>query len=68
MHEPSAGTDDNLIYGLMYTDYDSMLVNSKDLSNADMFFQNSRDNVIRNVQGKLLSEKTLQLGAFSGKE
>jgi uncharacterized protein len=68
MHEPSAGTDDNLIYGLMYTDYDSVLVHSKDISSADMFFTNSRDNVIRNVKGTLLSEKTLKLGEYLGKE
>jgi hypothetical protein len=61
-------TDENYVYGVNYTEYpDSLFVNI-DSTTMSNFFRGSIDGMVGNVKGELLSEKTIELKGFPGRE
>ena len=60
--------DENLVYLVNFTTYPDSLVNSDDTAKLSGFYRGSIDGAVNNVQGKLLSEKEIELGKFSGRE
>ena len=65
---PDNKEDDNLVYGLIESDYPDSLINSNKKDILDNFFRNSIDGAVNNVHGKLLSESKIQLDSFPGRE
>ncbi|MFN6946338.1 MAG: hypothetical protein ACK4ND_15425 [Cytophagaceae bacterium] len=69
IHDASKdGKDDNLIYMVNYTEYPDTLIHSDKTEILSDFFRNSIDGAVRNVHGKLLSEKVIQIGEYPGRE
>ncbi len=66
--ETKKGEDDNLVYSLMLSDYPDSLINSDKVEQLDRFFRGSVDGAVGNIKGKLLSEKTIELSGFPGRE
>jgi|GEM_PF-716530 len=64
----NTGTDENLVYGLTYSDYPPEAVNSETSENLNNFFRGSIDGAVQNVQGKLLSERKIQIDQYPGRE
>jgi len=62
------GTDDNLIYGLIHTEYPDSIMSSDKTSQLPVFFRNAIEGTLKNVAGKLLSETTIELQGFPGRE
>jgi hypothetical protein len=60
--------DDNLVYGLVTSEYPDSLIDSDNKEILPTFFRNSTDGAVTNVKGKLLSEKEISLGSFPGYE
>jgi len=68
MYDASNGGDDNVLYGLVTSVYPDSLVNSDKTEILSTFFRNSIDGAVKNVQGKLLTEKTIEINGFPGRE
>jgi len=69
MYDASKGSkDDNLVYMVNYTEYPDTLINSEKTDVLSDFFRNSIDGAVRNVHGKLLSEKEIKIGEYPGRE
>ena len=69
MFQPDEGTDDNVLYGLSYSEYPAEYINSD--SSAPLiktFFDNARDGAIKNIQGKLLTETIIKYKQYPGRE
>jgi len=60
--------DENLVYGLVTSEYPDSLIDSDNKEILSTFFRNSTDGAVTNVKGKLLSEKEISLGGFPGYE
>jgi len=60
--------DENLTYGVLSTEYPDSIVNSDRTDLLPAYFRNGIDGSVKNVQGKLLSEKTIELNGFPGRE
>lgn len=60
--------DDNLVYGVISTEYPDTIVNSDSKEDLSPFFRNSVDGAVKNVNGKLLSESVIELDGFPGRE
>jgi hypothetical protein len=65
---PDSVKDDNLIYGLIETEYPDSVINSDKKEILDNFFRNSIDGSVNNVHGKLLTETKIQIDTFPGRE
>ena len=68
--EPKLGSDANLLYGVGYTVYPANTINSGKMSDEelDVFFKNSVDGTVSNVQGKLLSTLIIDYEGYPGRE
>jgi len=62
------GKDDNMVYGLIYTEYPDSLINSDFASQLPVFFRNAIDGSVKNVAGKLLSVTEIAINGFPGRE
>jgi hypothetical protein len=58
----------NQVYLVNYTEYPEGLVDSRDTAKLDGIFRSSIDGAAKNVNGKILSEKTISLRGFPGRE
>ena len=68
MVDASKGGDDNLVYMSITSEYPDSLINSGKTDILPAFFRNSIDGAVKNVQGKLLSEKNIEIEGFPGRE
>lgn len=68
MVDASKGGDDNLVYMTITSEYPDSLINSGKTAILPAFFRNSIDGAVKNVQGKLLSEKNIEIEGFPGRE
>ena len=68
MFDASSDGGDNLVYGLITSEYPDSLINSNKTEFVPTFFRNSIDGAVKNVEGKLLSEKTIAIDKFPGRE
>jgi hypothetical protein len=68
MYEASNDADDNLVYSLMTLEYPDSLINSSKIEILPTLFRNAIDGGVKNVQGKLLTEKTIEINGFPGRE
>ncbi len=68
MYDGSKDNDDNFLYGLITSEYPDSLINSGKTEILSTFFRNSIDGTVKNVQGKLLSEKSIEINGFHGRE
>ena len=59
--------EDNLVYGLIETEYPDSVINSDKKDLLDNFFKNSIDGAANNVHGKLLSVTEIQLDGYPGR-
>lgn len=60
--------DDNLVYGLISTEYPDSLINSNMTDILSDFFNNAIQGAVSNVSGKLISQTDLKLNNFPGRE
>lgn len=60
--------DDNLVYMMMSTEYPDSSINSDDKESLTEIFRNGVDGAVKRVQGKLLSEKSIEIQGFPGRE
>lgn len=60
--------DENLTYGVITTEYPDTIIHSDKKELLPVFFRGSVDGAVKNVQGKLLTEKDITLDGFPGKE
>jgi hypothetical protein len=65
---PENETEDNLAYLVNETEYPDSVINSDKKDLLENFFRHSIDGAVNNVQGKLLSEKVIELNKFPGRE
>ena len=68
MYDASKDDEANLVYMINYTDYPDTLINSDKKETLESFFRNSTDGAVKNVHGKLLSEKIISVGDYPGRE
>jgi hypothetical protein len=69
MHEAqSEDQDDNLVYGLITTEYPDSIINSETIEDLESFFRNSIDGAVSNVKGKLLKETEIKINGYPGRE
>jgi len=68
VYETSKDGDVNFLYGLATSEYPDSLINSGKTAMLPTFFRNAVDAFVKNVQGKLLSEKPIEINGFPGKE
>jgi hypothetical protein len=67
MYEPSTA-DDNLVYGVILTKYPDSLINSGKEPLIKGIFRGAIDGAVKNTEGKLLSEKEIELEGHPGRE
>lgn len=60
--------DDNLVYMIINSQYPEGSVNSDNIEQRSDFFTGAINGAVKNVNGKLLTEKSLKLGDYPGKE
>ena len=60
--------DENLVYGIITTEYPDSIINSSNTEVLQNFFRNSIDGAVNNVNGKLISESTIDIDGFPGRE
>lgn len=60
--------EDNLVYGVITSEYPDTLINSSKTEILDEFFRNSIAGAVNNVHGKLLSEKVITISEYPGRE
>ncbi|MEO8769484.1 MAG: hypothetical protein ABI402_05350 [Ferruginibacter sp.] len=65
---PGSKSDSNLVYGLIETEYpeDYIKLNTKELE--EHFFKGAVTGVLNKVNGKLISEKEINIGKYPGRE
>lgn len=68
MYDGSKDNDENFLYGIITTEYPDSLINSDKKEKLAAFFRGSVDGAVKNVQGKLLSEKDIEMNGFPGRE
>ncbi len=68
MYEVPEGEDVNFLYSLVTSEYPDSLINSGKTAMLPTFFRSAVDAVVKNVQGKLISEKAIEINGFPGKE
>lgn len=68
MYEGAKDNDENYLYGIITSVYPDSLVNSSKTEKLPAFFKGSIDGAVKNVQGKLLSEKEIEINGFPGRE
>ena len=70
MYEPSKSgqEDDNLVYMTNVTEYPESKINSDNKANLEAVFRGGIDGSVKNVEGKLLSEKVIEMAGFPGRE
>lgn len=61
-------TDANLTYGVLTTEYPDTLVHSDKKEILSNFFRSATDGAVKNVNGKLISEKEIELDGFPGRD
>lgn len=66
--QPANGSDENKLYGLSFADYPEGTIHSDSTNLLKDFFDNSRDQAIENVHGKLLSETIIKINGYPGRE
>ena len=59
---------ENMVYMVITTFYPDTLVNSDKKDMLENLFRSSIDGAVQNVQGKLLSEKRIELNGFPGRD
>jgi hypothetical protein len=64
----NTGTDDNLVYGIISTEYPDSTIDSNDSELMSNMFRSAIDGAVSNVKGKLLSEKNISIGKYPGRE
>ncbi len=61
-------TDENLIYLVNYTEYPDSLFAGASEEKITKMLRGSVDGMLSNVEGKLISEKVIELNGFPGRE
>ncbi|MCC7029456.1 MAG: hypothetical protein IT257_04055 [Chitinophagaceae bacterium] len=64
----SEDTAENLVYGLFSTIYPDSVISSNKKETVPKFFRGAIDGAVKNVNGKLLSEKEITIGKYPGRE
>ncbi len=67
-YDGSMNNDENYLYAIAISEYPDSMINSSITSKLETFFKNSIDETVKNLQGKLLSEKNIEIKEFPGKE
>lgn len=67
-YEGPKNTDGNLAYVFISSIYPDSLINSGSKEKLPGFFRSSIDGAVKNVNGKLISEKVVTLNGFPGRE
>ncbi len=65
---PAGATDDNFLYGLIDSEYPDSVINSDKKELLDQFFRKSVDGAVSNVHGQLLTEQTIGLEGYPGRD
>lgn len=65
---PPTVTDENFTYGVIQTDYPEGAIDVRKEELINKFFRGSIDGAVRNVNGKLLTESTISLDGYPGRE
>lgn len=60
--------DDNLAYMSMSTEYPEFLISSDNKEGLNKIFRGGIDGAVKRVDGRLLSEKVIQIDGFPGRE
>lgn len=68
MYEPVKDSDANYVYSVLTTTYPDSVINSDKKDLLEDFFRNAVDGAVKNVQGKLLTEKEISLEGYPGRE
>lgn len=68
MFQPADGTDDNVLYGVSFSDFPEGTIHSDSASIIKQFLDNTRDGAIKSIQGKLLSEVEINYKQYPGRE
>lgn len=69
MYDASNATnDDNLVYGIISTEYPDSTIDSNNPEFLSSMFRSAIDGAVANVKGKLISEKPITIGKFPGRE
>lgn len=69
MYQPTADMEDqNVIYGLIYTDYPEGTVHSENEEMLKEVFDGAMNGAAKNVNGTLSNEKDLTINGYPGKE
>jgi hypothetical protein len=68
MYDASKDGDENLVYGLVTSEYPDSLIKSSTKETIDELFRRSIDGAVTNVKGTLLTEKKIELDGFPGRE
>lgn len=65
----SSGTDENLVYGIITTEYPDSIIDTNNPELLADMYRSAIDGAVANVKGKLLSETSITLaGKHGGKE
>jgi hypothetical protein len=63
-----AKNDDNLVYGLFTSVYPDSAINSNNKIMLPGFYRGAIDGAVKNVKGTLLSENTISINDYEGRE
>ena len=59
---------DNLLFGILETEYPESVIQFTNKASLDTFFSKSIDGAVAQVHGKLISKKNITKGKFPGRE
>ena len=62
------GDSDNWVYMVNFTKYPKEFIDSDDKESLATLYRSSIDGAVTSVKGKLISEKEVKLGSYSGRE
>ena len=65
---PENEKDDNYVYLLNETSYPDSVINSDMKDKLNEFYEKAIEGSVNSVKGKLLTEKTIQVGEYPGRE
>jgi hypothetical protein len=61
-------TEDNLVYGVISTEYPDSIIDSNNPELMSSMFRSAIDGAVESVKGKLLTEKNITLDKYQGRE
>jgi hypothetical protein len=64
----NTGTGENLVYGIISTEYPDSSIDSNDPELMSNMFRGAIDGAVKNVKGKLLSENNISIDKYPGRE